>query len=377
MQPKRIIIAVLVVILMFGAAVMSVSAAQTSFELTVEANVDVVNSNDSVILNAGDKVEVSLVIESNPNAAYFSFYFDYDMDAFTLDTDEKGKILYTVGDVYAADTIVVRNNYGRIKCIVNDQKSEEDNNKTGVLLTFTLTVNEGFHGDSDGIVVVMDDRDLIDRDYELSTVVVNNNLANASLHNFVGEPKEVVGDCVTDHTMTYTCADCGDFVVLISEAPGHTNAVDKAVAATCTTEGKTEGSHCSVCNTVFTAQETIPALGHTEVVDAAKDATCTEAGVTEGKHCSVCNEVIVAQETIPAKGHTEVVDAAVEPTEEETGLTEGKHCSVCNEVLVAQEVIEKLPKPSSLWIWIVIAAVVLVAGGVVAFIVISKKKKKN
>ena len=214
MQPKRIIIAVLVVILMFGAAVMSVSAAQTSFELTVDAKGGTVVSNDSVILNAGDKIEVELTVESNPNAAYFSFYFDYDMDVYTLATDENGNILYTVGDVYAAETIVVRNNDGRIKCIVNDQKSQEDNNKTGVLLTFTLTVNEGFHGATDGIVVEMDERDLIDRNWELSTVKVNNKLDGVSLHNFVGEAKETKGDCVTDHTMTYTCKDCGEIVVL-------------------------------------------------------------------------------------------------------------------------------------------------------------------
>ena len=123
MQPKRIIIAVLVVILMFGAAVMSVSAAQTSFELAVDVKGGSVTSNDSVILHAGDKIEVELTVKSNPNAAYFSFYFDYDADAYTIDTDVKGNILYTVGDVYSADAIVVRVNDGRIKCIVNDQRN--------------------------------------------------------------------------------------------------------------------------------------------------------------------------------------------------------------------------------------------------------------
>ena len=142
MQPKRLIIAVLVVILMLGAAVMSVSAAQAPFELTVDLVRDTEISNDSVIVHAGEKIEVNLTVESNPNAAYFSFYLDYDKEAFTIDTDEKGNILFAAGTVYDASTIIVRVNDGRIKCIVNDQKSQEDNNKTGVLVTFTFTVTE-------------------------------------------------------------------------------------------------------------------------------------------------------------------------------------------------------------------------------------------
>ena len=120
-------------------------------------------------------------------------------------------------------------------------------------------------------------------------------------------------------------------------ARGHTEVTDAAVAPTCTETGKTEGSHCSVCNTVLKAQEVIHATGHTEVTDAAVAPTCTKTGLTEGKHCSVCNEALKAQEVIPALGHTEVTDAAVAPTCTESGKTEGKHCSVCNKILVMQE----------------------------------------
>lgn len=166
-------------------------------------------------------------------------------------------------------------------------------------------------------------------------------------------------------------------------ALGHTEVIDSAVAATCTTTGKTEGKHCSVCSTVLIAQTVVEALGHTPVIDEAVAATCTETGLTEGSHCGVCGETIVAQEVVEAKGHsftkyisnndatctkdgTEtakcdncdvtdtrtiadsalghdiVTDKAVEPTCTETGLTEGQHCTRCDDKTVKQEVVNAL-----------------------------------
>ncbi len=75
---------------------------------------------------------------------------------------------------------------------------------------------------------------------------------------------------------------------------------------------------------------------HAEVVDAAVNATCTTDGKTKGKHCSLCGEILLAQIVIEAKGHTEIIDIAIPATCKDTGLTEGSHCSVCNTVLTAQ-----------------------------------------
>ena len=155
----------------------------------------------------------------------------------------------------------------------------------------------------------------------------------AKLHNANGTYTETENATAGD-TITYAYGAWGG-----KPCAHEVTEIRNAKAATCTEDGYTGDTVCSVCSTVIKKGEVIPATGHTEVIDAAKAPTCTETGLTDGISCSVCGTVIKAQEEIPAKGHTEVIDAAKAPTCMETGLTEGKHCSVCNEILVAQEVI--------------------------------------
>ena len=75
------------------------------------------------------------------------------------------------------------------------------------------------------------------------------------------------------------------------------------MAATCEKDGKTEGSHCSVCSKVFVEQDVIPATGHTPVTDPAVVATCEDDGKTEGSHCAVCSKILTEQKIIKATGH--------------------------------------------------------------------------
>lgn len=189
---------------------------------------------------------------------------------------------------------------------------------------------------------------------------------------------------------TGKCTECGETVT-----ENHKEVTDEKVAATCTTPGKTEGTHCSECNAVIKKQETIAATlhkidkwtdegngehsgkcskcketiteTHGEETDEAVKATCTEEGKTAGVHCDRCKAVIKAQEKVPATGHkvltwtdkgngkhsgectacketieerhTEEVDEAKEETCTTEGKTKGSHCSVCKAVIKAQETI--------------------------------------
>lgn len=122
--------------------------------------------------------------------------------------------------------------------------------------------------------------------------------------------------------------DCGNYPALSWEtAVAHTAETDPAVDPSCTEDGLTEGSHCSVCGCVITAQEIAPCVGHTPVTDEAVAPTCTETGLTEGSHCGICGEILIEQEVVEATGHS-YVSEIVEPTCSANGYTHYvcEHC---------------------------------------------------
>ena len=212
-------------------------------------------------------------------------------------------------------------------------------------------------------------------------VLVAQEVTDALGHSFINYVSNNDATCIKDGTKTAKCDRCDEkeTIIDVDSKLGHDLLHHVEQKATCTVNGWEAYDTCSRCD--YTSYKEIPALGHTEVVDKAVAATCIKTGLTEGKHCSVCNEILIVQEVtnalghnlvhhegqtstctengwntydtcsrcdyttykeIPALGHTEVVDKAVAATCTETGLTEGKHCSVCNEVLIAQEVTKAL-----------------------------------
>lgn len=66
--------------------------------------------------------------------------------------------------------------------------------------------------------------------------------------------------CSKNGEMEYTCTKCGTTKIESIGLKQHTEVIDEAIPATCETEGKTEGSHCSVCGKVLTEQTVIPRL---------------------------------------------------------------------------------------------------------------------
>ena len=150
--------------------------------------------------------------------------------------------------------------------------------------------------------------------------------------------------CETDGEKTFTCTRCGDTYTEVIKANGHVYK-RTVVAAGCETDGYTL-VECMECHDSF-KEGYVGAKGHTIVTDKAVAATCTTAGKTEGSHCSVCEKVIKAQTEIKAKGHVAgdwITDKAAA-----VGVKGRKHrsCTVCGAVVESADIPALSPKSIS------------------------------
>ena len=202
-----------------------------------------------------------------------------------------------------------------------------------------------------------------------------------------------IADCTTAGVEQQNCKrdNCDHFRQREIPALGHIEVIDKAVAATCTETGLTEGKHCDRCGTVLVAQETVGALGHDhkavvtaptctaqgytthtcsrcgdQYVDAYVSANghtygswsivraegCTETGEKK-RECTVCGHTETAE--IPAGGHKIEAVTGKAPTCTEDGISAGGKCSVCGITLAAGEKIEKLGHDYGDWYAVTIA----------------------
>lgn len=204
-------------------------------------------------------------------------------------------------------------------------------------------------------------------------------------HDFTGEwTVTKPATCTESGVKARKCSRCKETEKETIPATGHTEAEDAAVAATCTTAGKTAGSHCLVCNTIIKAQEEIPATGHSfgkwekvkapicmgrgsvkracdicgyiEIKDIAanghvwntdytvdKQPICTETG-SKSIHCRNCEEVKDSK-VIEASGHTLGDWIIDKPATVETAGSRHKECETCGAILEKEE-IKKLELPA-------------------------------
>lgn len=113
---------------------------------------------------------------------------------------------------------------------------------------------------------------------------------NDAVMGKVDDLNKQVTDLISSTIKQFTCGkhEYGDFEILKNP--------------TCTEKGQ-KGKICKKCGKI-TEKTDIDAAGHTPVTDPAVAPTETSDGLTEGSHCSVCGAVLQAQEVIPMRDPT-------------------------------------------------------------------------
>ena len=163
-------------------------------------------------------------------------------------------------------------------------------------------------------------------------VLVEQATAPALGHDLIADPAKSKPATCTEKGMDFLdCSRCDYTEEKEVPALDHTwGEWEEVTAPTCDTKGEKKRV-CSTCNTV--EDEEIPSLGgHQTVTSPGYPATCTEPGKTNGTHCEICNTVIELQEDIDPLGH-DIEGAEYELTKasvEKEGI-HAIYCKVCGQ----------------------------------------------
>ncbi len=148
--------------------------------------------------------------------------------------------------------------------------------------------------------------------------------------------------CTAGGIKTFTCTLCGDTKTEALGSTGHNLVKDAAVAATCTADGLTEGSHCASCNAIIVAQKPVPAIGHSyDQGVVTKEATCLESGELTYS-CAYCGDR--KTETIVSGGHNVFLHESVEATCLTDGNVAYYECEDCGNYYIDQEAQYQIPE---------------------------------
>ena len=136
------------------------------------------------------------------------------------------------------------------------------------------------------------------------------NTTKATGHSYGNSVVTKQPTCTSEGSAIKTCTKCNATVTEKLPAKGHTAVTDKGYPATCTTAGKTDGSHCSVCNTIIKVQTVINATGHKSSAWITDKAASIGVKGSKHKECTVCKKVLETAE-IPALSRISISKASV------------------------------------------------------------------
>ena len=170
-------------------------------------------------------------------------------------------------------------------------------------------------------------------------ILVENETVPALGHELILDTeKSTPATCTTKGFSHSKCTRC-DYIEEKEVAPlEHTwGEWIETTPATCEAQGE-QTRVCSVCNTIDA--QSIPSLGgHVVATLPGKDATCSEPGKTAGSYCERCETIFEAQEEIAKLGH--VLGDQREIIKKATTTEDGEYafrCSVCEESVDALKI---------------------------------------
>ena len=145
-------------------------------------------------------------------------------------------------------------------------------------------------------------------------------------------------DCVETGVKLLTCTQpgCnaeieGHTKEVVVEALGHKSEDVPAVDVTCTEDGCTAGTKCSVCGEILTGCEVIEHQGHQEETIPAVEVSCTVDGYSAGVKCAVCDTVLEAPVLTEKAHHLELIQVEAQaPKCEQIGWDAYEYCTKCD-----------------------------------------------
>ena len=131
-------------------------------------------------------------------------------------------------------------------------------------------------------------------------------------HSFGERQVATAATCTVPGNEKRTCTVCGFSEYSEIPVTGHHPQNIPAVAATCTKDGKTGGSRCSVCGKILTEPKTVSAKGHSyKKEEVETPATCTQEG-TIRYTCTTCSHSYTKRYSLPTYTATELYDQSIQ-----------------------------------------------------------------
>lgn len=210
-------------------------------------------------------------------------------------------------------------------CLYNGSYGPYVDTKSGDFTFLFLSESTDDYGQPTTVADVKGLKDIVMAEQQV--VITDENAAPGHVHNYEGKITQEA-TCQTEGEKTYKCtyANCDVGYTGKIAVSDHNYQEKVAQESTCAEPGLKEFV-CSGCQVKYTEEIALKAE-HQVVIDQAVEPTETEDGKTEGSHCGVCNKVLKPQEVIPATGHKHSYQE--EETKKATCVEEGIKTYTCS-----------------------------------------------